>query len=1202
MKAFDPVYTPLLNTKGLNLVEASAGTGKTYAIASIFVRLLIENNLKINEILVITYTNAATSELKERIRTRIKETIDAFTIGDSGDAFLKELIQKIGDIETAKKMLINAINDFDIAPIFTIHGFCLRVLRQYAFESLSLFDTELAEEDDDLMDEIVRDFWRINLLGESPFFLNYSLEKLKIEHLYTLAKKFNTNTSVIIEGDGLTDMGDIENESEIECLEAYKQAFKLWRESRDFIIDFLRNNKSLNGNIYRKKLDAIVDKIEVYFNSGYPLPLPEDLHYLCFDPPVKGALNKNGILPDHIFFKSCDILRKKANTLTEIYDKKIIGYRRLLLEYTKKELNKRKQNRNTRSFDDLLIDLYNAISEEGGKDLAELISRRYRAILIDEFQDTDPIQYEIINNVYKQGDTVVFIIGDPKQSIYSFRGADVFSYMKAARDAHVRWTLEKNYRSSERLIKAINTIFEGTQDPFLFNELQFIPVRSGDPDKQGDLKIRGKPDTSPLKIWFLERTEDKKFINAPEARNAIYNATADEIVRLVTMGDRGEIQIDDRPLSAKDIAILVRKNREAIQMQRALNRVNIHGVIYSSDSIFASSEAKDILYIISAINEPGDESRLKAAMITDIVGLKADELARMTEDERQWNEYVERYESYKNLWIRNGFINMARQLLSQEKVKARLLSMPQGERRLTNVLHLIELIHKACVRQRLSIEGAIKWLENKIEKEGASQAEEYQLRLETDEEAVKIVTIHRSKGLEYPVVFCPLTWGQTGSDKKDIVMFHDEKNNYSLKIDIKTNPEESSNKHMEIERLAEDIRILYVAMTRAKKRCYIAWGGINTSEGSGLGYILHSHNALSDGFSLEGMKRYIKNLSDNDIRSRLHELVRESDNTIEVIPLPAYEGKPYEYCSSREDTLSPRLFKGNIDKTWRVVSFSSLISTRQQIAELPDRDTGIRTHLIESIGVPTQRDDIFGFPSGTKAGSCLHEILEHIDFSLKDHDEAKTLIDEKLSQYGFERAWLDTIFNKIKDVLTAPLDACNETFTLSMIKKDQRLHELEFYLPLNLIKPKGLGKILGKHPGFTEDKNPEELIMNLGFSPVEGMMRGFMDMVFEYKGRFYIVDWKSNLLGDRIEDYNGETIKKVMADEYYFLQYHLYTVALNSLLSFRDRGYSYEKKFGGIFYIFIRGVWPDKGNDYGIFYDIPKKELIDELTAYLKGS
>ncbi|MCX8109650.1 MAG: hypothetical protein N3D15_00155, partial [Syntrophorhabdaceae bacterium] len=314
-----------------------------------------------------------------------------------------------------------------------------------------------------------------------------------------------------------------------------------------------------------------------------------------------------------------------------------------------------------------------------------------------------------------------------------------------------------------------------------------------------------------------------------------------------------------------------------------------------------------------------------------------------------------------------------------------------------------------------------------------------------------------------------------------------------------------------------------------------------------------------------------------------------------------YKRQPYESPTPEVDILSPRLFRGHIDKQWRVVSFSSLISTSKQGTELPDRDTSIKLELSEPVKKPLKGDDIFSFPSGTKAGSCLHDILEHVDFSFKDHNETKALVNEKLIHYGFEGNWSEIVFNKIKDVLNVPLKAHDEAFTLSMIDKDHRLHELEFYLPLNLMEPKRLGDIFRRYLDLPGDINLEDLIINLGFSPVEGMIRGFMDMVFEYRDRFYIVDWKSNLLGDKIEDYTTEKIKKVMANEYYFLQYHLYTVALNSLLAFRYKDYTYEKGFGGVFYLFIRGIWPDKKEDYGIFFDMPKKGLIEELTAYLKG-
>ncbi len=1201
MNIFDHIKTPILDNNGINLVEASAGTGKTYAIANIFVRLLVEKRLNVHEILVVTYTNAATEELKERIRARIKDTLDVFLLGDSEDTFFKHLLCKTEDKEITVKILTNALNDFDMTSIFTIHGFCLRVLRQYAFESLSLFDTEMAEEDDDLIDEVVKDFLRINLLDESPFFISYAMNVLKIDSLYELVSKLNANPTILIKGDmGITtDLEDRVKKSESECLDAYKEASRLWLDSKDHIIDYLCNDKSLNRSIYKpKKITSIIDSLEKYFNNGYPVPLPDDFPYICFDPSNKNALKKNGTLPDHPFFKSCDFLRKKATGLEDLYKMKIIRFKKMLIEYAKTELKMRKQEISTRTFDDLLIDVYNALTKDQGKKLAELISKRYNAILVDEFQDTDLVQYEIIKNIYKYGEPLIFIIGDPKQSIYSFRGADIFSYLKASKDSHVKWTLDCNYRSSKRLINAINTLFENVKDPFIFHELNFLPVKVGDPNKQEDMLINGRADTSPLKIWFLEGKESEVFTKE-KAKDVIYNAVLDEVVRLITKGDKGEILIDGRPLSAKDIAILVRKNSEAREFQRLLNRVNIPGVIYSADSVFAAKEAEDLLFILTAIYEPSDESKIKTALITDIMGLKGDALTEIIEDENQWNEYIEKFEYYKDIWIKNGFINMARAFLWQEKVKKRLLTMPQGERRITNILHLIELMHKACVKNRLSIEGTIKWLDKKIKNESKSKAEEYQMRLETDEEALKIVTIHRSKGLEYPVVFCPFIWDTNRPSKNDMVMFHDEKEGYSLIIDISISPDELSKRYKEIEELAENIRLLYVAITRAKKRCYISWGKINESERSGLAYILHSPSSISESFSIEELTDYIKRLSNDDIKSRLEELVKKSDGTIEIIPFSEYEGKQYIPPLTKEDILTPKVFKGNIDRTWRVVSFSSLTSKKPQFAELPDRDERVKVDLITSFTKPPQVKDIFSFPQGSNAGLFIHDVLEHMDFSFKDHETIRLLIGEKLLQYGFDYDWLDIILNKMKEVSNALLKSYTDRFTLSEINKGAILHELEFYLPLDKIDSYGLGNIFDKYIPFSDNLSPKELIKELGFTPVEGMVRGFIDMVFEHNGRYYIIDWKSNFLGDRVENYNKETLNKVMLDEYYFLQYHLYVVALNNLLSFRLNDYSYERHFGGVFYIFIRGVSSEKDN-YGIFFDLPEKSLIEELNIYLR--
>lgn len=1195
----DSIYCPL---SGINLVEASAGTGKTYAIASIYVRLLVESKLKVNDILVVTYTNAATSELKDRIRTKIKYTLDAFSTGESDDAFIKGLLLKIKDSDLARKHLSDALKDFDQAAIFTIHGFCLRMLREYAFETCSLFDTELAEDNTEFIDEIVKDFWRIHLYYASPLFVNYAIKKINTKKLSALAIRYTGNPFVKIDGGSLYDGGNEEN-IEKECLDAFNKTRRIWEDSKAYIEDYLRNDNSLNRTTYNKNLvEELILRLNEYFYSGFPVPLPEKFGHLCFNPAVKKALKRNADPPDHPFFKCCGILKQKTDPLIDIYDRKIEHLKKILNEYIMIEARKKKQEKNLRSFDDLLLDLFSALKGKEGKTLAELIKKKHKAILIDEFQDTDPVQYEIFKAVYTTGDCILFIIGDPKQSIYSFRGADIFAYIKAVHDASEHWTLNSNYRASDRLIKAVNTIFGNAINPFVFKNLFFKPVRAANSDKQKDLSVNGVSDTSPFIIWLLQRGSDEKQINVDDARKLLYNTVADEIVRLLTMGDKGEITIDDIPVSSKDIAVLVRTNREAREMLKALNRSNIPGVIYSSENIFTTKEAKEIRYLISAIAEPADESKVKAALVTDMIGITGDELEKIIEDENQWNDYLETFEMYQNLWLANGFMNMARTIIARWKIKARLLKMPEGERRLTNVLHCFELLHKASVRYRLSIEGTLKWLDNKINKESSTDTEEYQIRLETDETAVKIVTIHRSKGLEYPIVFCPFCWNSSETKDGDIIIYHNRADDYCPTIDIKAPPDEAAKRQKELEQLAENVRLFYVAITRAKKRCYLAWGSINKSETSALAYIFHSSDVQSEDFSISVLKDYMKNLSDAYIKSRVEELSSKSDGAIKVMPVPGGQGLSYKPPELKDKTLSPKIFKGTIEKSWHVTSFSSLISGRHQGIELPDRDRSAieDTHIA---AIPSQANlDIFNFPAGTKAGTCLHDIFEHLDLTLKDPRETEKLINETLENYGIEPVWTNTIFKMVENVVKTPIITNSNWLTLSKIDSSQRLNELEFYLPLKLINPAGLEEIFRKDIRQDNLNTFAKLIKDLGFTPVKGMLRGFIDMVFQFEERFYIVDWKSNLLGRKIEDYNQDLLNKVMEDEFYFLQYHLYTVALNNLLSFRDRGYSYERNFGGVCYIFLRGVTPEKGHDYGIFFDRPDEGLIRGLTGYLTGT
>jgi len=1098
MKHLDPLTTPLI---GLNLIEASAGTGKTYAISNIYLQLVVEGKLNIEEILVVTFTKAATEELKGRIRGRITGALDAFSGVASEDDFLTGFVEKVKDKEMAKRRLTNALRSFDLAAIFTIHGFCLRMLHNHAFESASLFDTGLVEDQTEVLAEIVDDFWRRIFYPMGLNVFRTITQEMNRERLLALAKKCMSNPLLVIDAGTLTE--------------------------------------------------------------------------------------------------------KDPAATTNITGPSIVELRQLFIDYVRKESARRKREENVRSYDDLLMDLFHALEGPGGKDLARSIRSHYKAALVDEFQDTDPLQYRIFRTIYTGSDGTLFLIGDPKQSIYSFRGADIFSYMEAVHDVDRQYTLGKNWRSAGELINAVNTIFGESNYPFVFESLKFQPVEPGNGSESGELTIDGMQDRSPFKIWFMKREPGKKNIGKGVARSLIGHAVADEIVSLLTKGFEGKVRVDGRPIHAGDIAILVPTNWEAREMLKILKDSRVPGVIYSTESIFSSREAMEIERFLIAVLEPANESNVKAALATDILGISGDDLAAFVENERLWGHWVEKFESYRSLLMSHGFIVMARTMLTREGVKQRLRTFPDGERRVTNILHCIELLHSASIEEKLGTEGLLKWLQEKRKKEKVSEADEYQIRLETDEKAVKIVTVHKSKGLEYPIVFCPFSWGAAEVGKDNPIVYHDGENSLQSTIDIGFPANENSKRYMEHERLAENIRLLYVTLTRAKYRCYLAWGAVNETETSALAYLLHHSSQAQKELKLAMLKDFMKGLKDEQMVRDIARFVEKSEGAIELMSVPQHSGRVYRPPEPETSVLECRQFSGEIERDWRTTSFSAITSGRDQLAEMPDRDKeniGASPPAEQESGEPGKRSiSIFDFPRGAHAGTCLHDILEHIDFTLENPDEAKRFIAEKLTGYGFEDQWTDAVYRSAVNVLTAPIMGEGNPFALSRLTPYDRLHEVEFYAPLGLISADKLGNVFRSHSGKTIPEGFTGLIEDLGFKPHKGMMRGFIDMVFRADEKYYLVDWKSNFLGGTIEEFERDKLDEVMERELYILQYHIYAVALHQYLGVRVKDYNYHDHFGGVFYLFLRGIDPLKNSDYGVFFDKPKFDLIHDLTHCLAG-
>ncbi|MEZ4529129.1 MAG: exodeoxyribonuclease V subunit beta [Desulfobacterales bacterium] len=1217
----DPLWAKL---EGSNLIEASAGTGKTYTIAGLFLRLILEKTElseeppRVDEILVVTFTDAAKEELKDRIRSRLREAAEVLSGNGKeikDDPFLKKFVASLSlsEREAALGKIKDAIRDFDEAAIFTIHAFCLRMLQEHAFESGSLFDTELMTDEESIKQEIVEDFWRRHFYTASPMFVKFAMESEKISKDYFLSLVGNLISRPDMQVIPDPEMPNFA-EDEKNFMSLFTEVQKLWQNSRADVEKILLEDKGLNRKKYpTKSIPAWMEQMDEYLKSETPNPLL----FKNFDrftvTKLKEATKEKHRPPSDPFFDRCEELLCMQNRLKQ----HLLYLKTQLFVYARQEMKQRAESRNIRFFGDLLTDLRDALHGDRGEELAARIRGKYKAALIDEFQDTDPVQYEIFKTLFHGKDRILFLIGDPKQAIYSFRGADIFAYMRAAGDVQLRHTLSRNWRSEPDLIKAVNTIFQNRNNAFVYEEISFLPVNPPDKDRES-LTFSGKRE-KPLQIWVVPGKQDAKGKDGPvsqeEAGEMIVRAVGAEISRLVRMGQEGSAHIGKEKLGAGDIAVLVRKKKEADKVQNALADLGIPSVLHSSADIFDSHEALEMERLLSALAQPRNETLIRTALATDMMGCTGEELERLKEEESAWEEWLVKFGDYSRIWNTRGFIRMFRQFLAGENVLPRLMALPRGERRCTNVLHLSELLHHADIKNKIGMTGLLKWLsEQRLQKKQRQEdgQHENQLRLESDEKAVKLVTMHKCKGLEYPVVFCPFTWHESEpviSIKKGLALFHEETDKGKTMIcDLGSEAFETHSRREGKETLAENLRLLYVALTRARNRCYLVWGRIRSAGTSAPAWLFHAPDTENGDLMLEAAKEKFTALTDADMMNAMKELESSSQGTIAVSHLPMEPGEKCSFHGDRDEFLNARTFDGKIADSFRISSFSSLVSEKPHTTEIADYDAQARENESASGPVSPEEDaeirNIFSFPRGTVPGSCLHKIFEELDFILADQAEIQKLVSEKLDQYGIDPEWAETVTQMIENVLSVPLEADRADFTLSRIPCSERMNELEFYFPMKTLSPAmlqtvfetwGSPDILGTSGDFPRQ------IGNLKFSRTEGFMKGFADLVFRFNDRCYLADWKSNYLGDAVQAYHRDILGRVMREELYILQYHIYTLALHRYLRLRMPDYDYEKHFGGVFYIFLRGVDKTAGPDFGIFRDRPRRELIQELERVICG-
>ncbi len=1202
MTAHESRYQPLsletLPLSGPVLIEASAGTGKTFTISTLYLRLVLEAGYRVREILVVTFTDAATRELRDRIRSSLTDALVALNAGTEGaNPLIADLLGRAaGDRDTVKQRLTVAVTGFDEAAIFTIHGFCQRMLRDHAFESRLPFETELVVDQRGLIQDVIDDFWRIQVSAASLLdgvLIGYS--GITMEVLSDLGQRCLGNPLAV----RLPEATPGAREA---LAKAVETAAGIWAHSRAEIANLLLTDPCLKRSQKTYHTDLIPGLLAALdrFLSGSPdqdgIEAVKRMSAGCIKDNLKGKK----IAPEHDFFNVCEDISRHADAYG-------IACKQAFIAYLFSALEQRKNRSDQISFDDLLSRLAAALDGPDGSVLARSARSRFKAALIDEFQDTDSVQYRIFKKIFasdvmeKGEPRPAFLqIGDPKQAIYGFRGADIFAYIGAATAMpdDATFTLSTNWRSEHGLMAGVNHLFSRLgNNPFaLGQKIAFLPVDAAENSKgnQMPLVVDGESPAAVVIDYLAEPPErEGKGLTKDLARSLSLSRTAAEISRLLTDSQAGRIRLGDRPVTASDIAVLVTRNADAAAVKDRLSACRIPAVISKSGSVFETEAAESLMTLMSAVAQPGHVRLRHAALVSPLVGVSALDLAGFLETDAgqaAYERHVSRFAALHQVWLQHGFYAMFRQFLSDYGLRERLLTQPDGERFLTHLLHIAEQLHTAETENRFGVHRLVSWFLEQQTRAGENL--EAELRLESDADAVQILTVFKSKGLEYPIVFCPFLWQQSAASGSGI--YHNERDEAVIAL----SPDETARKAREKERLSELMRLLYVALTRSRNRCYLTVGWIGKSgkiQLSALDYLFAGGMPENTPDVIRYFKDRFTGMSDETWADTITQRVADAPEgsirfrKVETADTP----QALQVETADPAALSEKRFTrpGGIPRTWGITSYSRLIEGDPEAHSSGVLSAG--TALAPTSTRPL--DDFSQFPKGAIPGTCMHSIFETIDFQTFPDPAGKAIITAMLNRYGISPHLAAAVTDKVAAVLHTPLTASDPDLVLHRILPADRLAEMGFFHPVRHLTPEQLKNTFSTC-GIPICPDYPDRLGNLSFAAMDGFMQGFIDLMFVFNGKYYLLDWKTNFLGEDPAAYHPDHLTADMAAAHYLLQYHIYTVAAHRYLQSRVPDYDYETHFGGVFYLFIRGMGQGAHPQNGIFFDRPSTALINAFS------
>ena len=1234
--SLNPLSFPLY---GSRLIEASAGTGKTFTLALLYTRLVLgqdvhgqgyQRPLTPREILVVTFTELAAGELRDRIRARLVAAAEYFCEPQlAEDSLLVQLRDNYAPEHwpSCAWRLQMASESMDEASISTIHSWCNRMLVEHAFDTRGLFNRELVTDTSELLTQVVQDYWRVHFyaldsaeanlvsrLFATPAALQYSLRDLLQPSISGLSFKGTIISADFAQVSQCLQQMVKQQQQQQQALEQARQHWSQhWQQIHDHLQDIRPDlNGTTHGSAKADKFDELLGQIGAWAQQQGQAP---DKLYSFASNSIKFKKGKEPEQAPPQAIATAFTLLQQYNELAAEQSDELLP---LLLSHAavwvRQEFERRMQRQAQMGFNDLLLQLERALDPElageHASQLAATLKNGMPVALIDEFQDTDPIQYRIFDRIYQVAandkGSGLFLIGDPKQSIYSFRGADIQTYLQARRDTNGRhYTLDKNFRSTSAVVAACNAFFAhaeqqpqgafGYQDEQGNNQIPFVRVDAQGKEQQ--LWQHGQP-VAPMTLWYFD-AEDASGLSSSDYRNQAAQVAASQIVQWLNAGavqhmgfGRTEVETALQPA---DIAILVRNATEAKSIARALHERNLPSVYLSDrESLFASQEAADVLHWLRACAAPEDERLLRAALGTLTLALPLQQLLDWHNDELAWEQQTGHFYHWQRIWQRQGVLVMLQRMLQHYQLPARLLQQPGGERSLTNLLHLAEWLQQTSTRLD-SQQALIRQLSEQLGK----QDEQALLRLESDAQRIKILTIHKSKGLEFKLVVLPFisSWRDIDGKQRQV----------PYQINGQRYSETAGNKEFaqawqqaNQERIREDLRLLYVALTRAS---YALWLGIaplkngNSKqpqlERSALGHILNGGQVFADAAAVQ---HSLAQLAAGYSGIRLQR-APAACATLATPPAP--------------EQLEPAQKAPDLGylRNWWIASYSALEFDNRAITQLiasePDSAREEQHYEISqsesSTPLPTTAsrtaagDNLMhAFPRGAQWGTFLHGLLEWAAAANNGQQAgfAAAVADQQAREQMLQRRCqlrnIDELAQPLGDWLHDFLQQRwhSTGFALCDLQPQQLAVELEFLLEIHQVNTGELDALVRAHAG--SDNLP-----GLHGNRLNGLLKGFIDLVAEHEGRYYIIDWKSNYLGDTDAAYSQQAMQQAIDGQRYDLQYLIYTLALHRQLRSRLPGYDYEQHMGGAVYCFLRG-WRNSQTQ-GIFHTRPPRELIEQL-------